>query len=269
MQGLQSIAKIIDHRPESGDLPLVEIEDSRYLIRFARDLEEIEAALKLRFEVFNLELGEGLASSFQTGRDRDEFDTTCHHLLAIEKASGRVIGTYRLQTLEMALGGAGFYSAGEFELHQLPLAVLKNSVEVGRACIDREHRNRQVLFLLWRGLARFMLSNQKRFLFGCCSLTSQDPQDGMKMLAQLRRGGHLHPTLSVRPRSGYECVAAEPSKPLGADLKIPKLFVTYLGIGAMVCSAPAIDRQFKTIDFFVVFDLHVMGEKTRKQFFSV
>jgi putative hemolysin len=53
------------------------------------------------------------------------------------------------------------------------------------------------------------------------------------------------------------------------DLKIPKLFATYLGIGARVCSTPAIDRRFKTIDFFVVLDIHQMDERTRRLFFTV
>ena len=65
--------------------------------RFTENLEEIEATLKLRFEVFNLEL-EGLATSFLTGRDRDEFDATSRHLIAAEKATGRIVGTYRLRT---------------------------------------------------------------------------------------------------------------------------------------------------------------------------
>ena len=45
-----------------------------YSIRFAKTKEEILAALRLRFEVFNLELNEGLASSHATGLDEDEFD---------------------------------------------------------------------------------------------------------------------------------------------------------------------------------------------------
>lgn len=89
MQGLQAIAKIIGKRAAPHNAPHVVIEDGRYLVRFARSREEIESALKLRFEVFNLELGEGLASSFQTGRDRDQFDATCHHLIGTEKATGK------------------------------------------------------------------------------------------------------------------------------------------------------------------------------------
>ena len=269
MQAASAVTKRIHHGLSPDNYPPLEIEDGRYAVRFARGVEEIEAALKLRFEVFNLELGEGLESSFQTGRDRDEFDATCHHLIATEKASGIIIGTYRLRTMEIAGSAAGFYSAGEFDLNCLPPEVLKVSVEVGRACIALEHRNRRVLFLLWRGLAQYMLSKRKRFLFGCCSLTSQDPAEGNQMLAQLTRDGHMHATLLVPPKPGYVCDGERSVASPRLDLKIPKLFATYLGIGARVCSAPAIDRRFKTIDFFVVLDIQEMDQRTRRLFFPV
>src|SRR2546423_3419199 len=154
-------------------LPQVERAMGRYTLRFAQTAEELDALLRLRFEVFNLELREGLESSYLTGRDMDEFDLTCHHLIVSEKTSGAIIGTYRLRTGAMAGAGGGFYSAGEFDLARLPLDVLASAVEIGRACIAREHRNKQVLFLLWQGLAAYMTHKEKRFFFGCCSLTSQ------------------------------------------------------------------------------------------------
>src|SRR5436189_6013916 len=110
--------------PHAASTPEIEIADTKYVVRFARSVEEIDAALKLRFEVFNLELEEGLDSSFQTGRDRDEFDATCHHLIATDKTDGKVIGTYRLRTIEMAGSAEGFYSYAEFDLNHLPAAVL-------------------------------------------------------------------------------------------------------------------------------------------------
>ena len=80
----------------------IEIATGRYVVRLAETIEEIDAALKLRFEVFNLELGEGLDSSFRTGRDRDEFDASCDHLIVTDRTNGNVVGTYRLRTIEMA-----------------------------------------------------------------------------------------------------------------------------------------------------------------------
>jgi len=269
MQVVSATARRTEYRHYFDDLACNQIEDGKYVVRFARTQQEIESALKLRFEVFNLELGEGLESSFQTGRDRDEFDATCHHLITTEKATGNIVGTYRLRTIEMAGNAAGFYSAGEFDLTCLPPEMLDSSLEVGRACIAQEHRNRQVLFLLWRGLAQYMLSKRKRFLFGCCSLTSQDPAIGNQMLAQLKRDGKMHPTFLVPPKPGYLCGGEKCAAAPRLDLKIPKLFATYLGIGARVCSAPAIDRLFKTIDFFVVLDIQAMDQRTRRLFFTV
>ena len=50
-------------------------------------------------------------------------------------------------------------------------------------------------------------------------------------------------------------------------MKIPKLFRTYLRFGAKVCSPPAIDRRFKTIDFLVLFDVYEIDAR-RAAYFS-
>ncbi len=47
-----------------------------YLARMARSADEVRAAQRLRFEVFNLELNEGLAESHFTGLDADVFPAT-------------------------------------------------------------------------------------------------------------------------------------------------------------------------------------------------
>ncbi len=251
----------------AANIPGIQIADTKYMVRFARGVEEIDAALKLRFEVFNLELAEGLDSSFQTGRDRDEFDSTSHHLIALEKTNGKVVGTYRLRTIEMAGSAAKFYSSAEFDLNQLGPAVLNQSVELGRACIDRNHRNRQVLYLLWKALALFVMNKRKRFLFGCCSLTSQEPAEGNQLFNQLMRNDQIHPTAFASVMPGYECSGNNSEGAWPLEVKLPRLFDTYLGIGAKVCSPPAIDRRFKTIDFLVVFDVQGMGPRTRRLFF--
>lgn len=242
----------------------IEIAGGRYVVRLAETIAEIDAALKLRFEVFNLELGEGLDSSFLTGRDRDEFDGSCDHLIVTDQTNGNVVGTYRLRTIEMAKNAEGFYSAGEFDLNYLPREMLNQALELGRACIAQRHRKRQVLFLLWKGIARYVQTRRKRFLFGCCSLTSQDSGDGHRLSDQLTNSGHMHPTLFVPTKTGYDC----PSVPHESSaVEIPELFRMYLSIGAKVCSPPAIDRVFKTIDFLVFFDIDAMDFVTRRMYF--
>jgi putative hemolysin len=247
--------------------PEKEISDPRYCVRFARNPEDIDTALKLRFEVFNLELGEGLDSSYATQRDEDEFDAQCHHLIVIEKQNKRVIATYRMQTRQMAKGGKGFYSQGEFDLSRFPSEVLEQSVEVGRACIAREHRNGRVLFLLWKGIARYMEHTQKRYLFGCCSLTSQDADEGKAVMDYLERNGYTHRSIRVPPLSEVECYPTDFTVSRPVKVKIPILFRLYLNYNAKVCGPPAIDRAFKTIDYLVIMDIAELDVRTRKMFF--
>lgn len=246
-----------------------ELHEGKYVVRFAQTLEELDEVLKLRFNVFNLELGEGLESSFLTGRDQDEYDAACHHLIVVEASTEKIVGTYRLQTGAMAASAFGFYSATEFDLSQLPVEVLEDSVELSRACIAKDFRHTQVLFLLWKGLASYIAFNRKRFLFGCCSLTSQDAEEGKLTMELLEREGHLHDRFWVPPKAGVECYSNGFRARVRTEVRLPKLFRSYLRIGAKVCGPPAIDRTFKTIDFFVLFDLFEMDRQSQKLFFGV
>jgi putative hemolysin len=247
-------------------LPAGDVREGAYRVRFAQTLDELDTLLRLRFAVFNLELGEGLAASFATGRDEDEFDCTCHHLLVEHLESGRIIGTYRLQTREMARAGSGFYTATEYDLSLLPEEILERGVEVGRACIAREHRKRPVLYLLWKGLALYMAHNRLRWLFGCCSLTTQDPADGHRALAHLRERGVIHPSLWVPALAEYDC-GAPAGAVSGTGVKLPELFEIYLRYGSRIIGPPALDRRFKTIDFLVLLDVAGLSPRAHRMFF--
>jgi putative hemolysin len=48
----------------------------------------------------------------------------------------------------------------------------------------------------------------------------------------------------------------------------PRLFRAYLDISAKVCGPPAIDREFKTIDFLTLIDLAHMPDRVRVRFFT-
>ena len=246
---------------------LAELCEGRYRVRFARTRADLERVLRLRFEVFNRELGEGLAESWLTGVDADPFDAVCHHLMLIDERGAEVFGTYRLQTAEMART-LGFYSAQEFELAGLE-PILQHGVELGRACILPAHRHGSALFALWRGLAAYLAWSQKRHLFGCCSLTSQDPREGVALLAQLECAGHLDPRVRARVRPSFAC-DLEPGAPAAAaaHVKLPTLFATYLRHGAQVLGGPALDRGFKTIDYLVALDLARMPARLRRFFFA-
>jgi putative hemolysin len=251
-------------------LPPGEIAEGAYAVRYAASVEELDAILRLRFDVFNIELQEGLEESFTTGRDQDEFDAQCHHLLVEHRPSGRVIGTYRIQTAAMARAARGFYTGTEFDLSRLPDEIVTQSVEVGRACIAVEHRLKPVLFLLWKGLALYMAHNQKRFLFGPCSLTSQDPWDGKRVLDYLERKNLVRHDVEVGAMPAYEChwEGEDPEPEKAEKIVLPPLFDIYLRYAGRTCGPPVIDRRFKTIDFFILFDVDALSPRARRLFFG-
>ncbi|MDR8391624.1 GNAT family N-acetyltransferase [Aliifodinibius sp. S!AR15-10] len=249
-------------------LPHNLVSNNRYVVRFAQTEKDLAAAQRLRFEVFNLELGEGLESSFELQRDVDPYDDQCHHLMVIEKSSENIIGTYRMQTYNVAQTEKGFYTQEEYRLSDLPQHILKDSVEVGRACIQKDHRNGRVLYLLWRGLAKYLMHTNSRYLFGCCSLTSQDETIAWQVMEFLRRNNHVHPELRAETKPEYQCGPVDVEPRGWKKVKLPQLFRLYMDLGAKVCSPPAIDREFKTIDYLVILDIETLDERTRALFFK-
>ena len=235
--------------PHEERTPLLQAVSGSYRLRFAQDERDLEAVRRLRFEVFNLELGEGLPESYVSGLDEDEYDLQCQHLLVEHVQSGACVGTYRMQTLEAALEGRGWYSGSEFDLAGLPVDDQAQLVELGRACVAKGHRDRRTLFLLWQGLIAYAQHNGRSAMFGCSSLTSQDPAVGLRFAQQLAEAGRMHPTLRVAPRAGYECEATPEQVAAIPEVETPRLFASYLRYGATILGPPARDRVFGTLDF--------------------
>ena len=235
---------------------------SAYTVRLARHAAEVRAAQALRYAVFNVELNEGLDASEATGRDEDPFDAVCDHLLVEHRPSGEIVGTYRLQTGTTAAAQLGYYSEQEFDFAPFE-AMRPHMIELGRACVHQQHRNLIVLGLLWKGIADYARSRGGRFLCGCSSLTSQDPMVGASAYTELCRRHLASAQWRTHPRPTYEC----PLDQLSAEpVKIPKLLRAYLALGAKICGPPAIDREFKTIDFLTLMDLEALPPLARAKF---
>jgi putative hemolysin len=259
----QPIADVatITRTPVKSDLRL---ESGIYVARLALTEKERNETYRLRFMVFNLELNEGLESAYLDGYDKDKFDDVCDHLIIEDRTTGEIVGTYRIQMGDVAGRNFGYYSEQEFCFAPYE-AMRQEIVELGRACIRRDHRSPEVLHLLWRGIARYALMNGGRYMMGCCSLTSQDPDMGYAVHDSLA-AWMVEPELRTVAKGAFvmpERVAEIP------DTRAPKLLRAYLTIGAKICSGPAIDREFKTIDFLTILDLQTLHPRMAKRFLEV
>lgn len=261
--------------------PRIHAEVGRYRLRLAESVEDRDAVCRLRFRVFNIELGEGLDSSYDTGLDTDEFDLFCEHLLVEDKLSRRIVGTYRMQSGLTAQRNLGYYSEREFGF--APYEALRPEIlELGRASIDREHRTPEVLTLLWRGIAQYATDKGLRYLIGCSSLNSQDAVEGWQMYGLL--GNYrCAPEFQTEVTQEFACPREHPvrdaqppadevSKLLPNEeqnaVKVPKLLKTYLTIGARIAAPPAWDREFGTIDFLTLLDLRLISPSARNRFLA-
>jgi putative hemolysin len=237
---------------------------SKYRLKLAESRAELQALQRLRFEVFNLELKEGLSASYETGLDSDVFDEVCVHLLVEHAQTQTVVGTYRMQTGAHAREHHGYYCAGEFDFAPYE-AHRREVLELGRACIHPDHRSFAVLSMLWRGIVQYASQTGSRYLLGCSSINSQDPAIGLQAYRTLLP--QLAPqAMRTLPLPALACEAKDiPS----AALAMPKLLAAYLALGAWICGPPALDTQFKTIDFLTLMDLQSPEMAKRRKRFGI
>lgn len=236
---------------------------THFRVGLAESLEDLLDCQRLRYLVFNCELGEGLESSKREGLDRDRFDYICDHLMVRDTSSGQAVGTYRMQSGFRAKGNLGYYSEQFFEF--APFEQLRSEVlELGRACVHPEYRNSAVLHMLWKGIAKYATSCGTRYLLGCSSLSSQDEAAGMALYAELEEKYLATGEFQTKPKPEFACRA---SAKVMQSPQIPRLFRAYLDVSARLCGPPSIDREFKTIDFLTLIDLAHIPERVRTRLF--
>lgn len=221
-------------------------------IKLASTPEELEQALRLRYRVFNQELGEGLPESALTGMDRDKYDDFCDHLLVID--GDKVVGTYRLLP-----GGRkppeGFYTESEFDLSKLnydPRLI----VELGRACVDPENRKRATLMTLFWGLHQYALAVNGRYFLGCGSLPLMSDNDAEATYQALLHQNRVDENCGVKPLPNF----VRSGKADEGQAQIPPLITFYLEFGARILGRPAYDPVFKCYDLMVFFDMDNLSE---------
>ncbi|MCS6987437.1 MAG: GNAT family N-acetyltransferase [Sphingomonadaceae bacterium] len=231
-------------------------------VRIATSEAEIAAAQALRYRIFYEEMGARPSAEVRrAGRDVDAYDPICDHLLVIDHGSEgvpHVVGTYRLLRQVVASLHRGFYSAGEYDLAPLFRAAETGGqlLELGRSCVAPEYRNPTTISLLWRGIASYLKTHDIGYLFGCASLPGTDPDAHAAALSYLYHR-HLAPE-PLRARALAPHYVPMDRLPPGsyderaAARGLPALIKGYLRVGAHVGDGAFVDRQFNTVDVFVV-----------------
>jgi len=216
-------------------------------VSWARHLDDVRAAQRLRYAVFAGEMGARLATTV-AGHDVDLFDDFCEHLLVRDQATAQVIGTYRVLTPAQARRVGSTYSDTEFDLTRLR-ELRSRMVELGRSCVHAEHRQGGVILALWGALAAFMQRNRLDTMIGCASIPMWHQGviggDAAASIWRQLSASHLAPIqFQVQPRLPLPVERLDAS----LDVEPPALIRGYLRLGAKVLGAPAWDPDFNTAD---------------------
>ncbi|GAC1528041.1 MAG: GNAT family N-acetyltransferase [Ramlibacter sp.] len=264
---MTTTADVVQRGPRFPDGPRPQAADAACAVQvaWARHLDEVREAQRLRFAVFAGEMGARLDASMP-GHDVDLFDDYCEHLLVRDAATLQVVGTYRVLTPAQAKRAGSTYSDTEFDLTRLR-SLRDRMVELGRSCVHPAHRHGGVIMALWGALLEFMNRNGLDTMIGCASIpmlhngvVSGDA--AASIWRQLERT-HLAPIeQQVRPRLPL------PVDQLDGSLIVepPALIRGYLRLGAKVLGAPAWDPDFNTADLPMLMRVGDLTPRYRRRF---
>ncbi len=229
----------------------------RYTLLLSTDPTLIDAAQRLRHDVFTTEPGFALAGA-SDGRDADRFDEFCDHLLVREDNTGELVGCYRMLPPPGAIAAGGLYTATEFDVTGLD-ALRPSLVEMGRAVVRDDHRNGGVVLLMWAGILAYLDRCGYDYVTGCVSVPVEDSDIPGRQIRGVR-------DFVLRRHAAPQEYTVHPYRPVTVDGKgldaiepparvtVPPLMRGYLRLGAQVCGEPAHDRDFGVGDFPALLD---------------
>ena len=245
-------------------------------VRLADCAADIRAAQRLRFEIFHGEMAARLpAEAIAAELDVDRYDALADHLLVEDMSEGaaRIVGTYRLLRQDVAEHGGGFYSSGEFDLSPLIAhgrASGQSLLELGRSCVAPEYRDSGTIQLLWRGIADYLVRHDIGHMFGCASFFGTEVDRHAAALTHLHHQ-HLAPP-HLRARAASESRVEMERLPIGgydrrlAMRALPPLIKAYLRVGAYVGDGAWLDRDFNSIDVFIIMPVDAITARYSERF---
>lgn len=247
------------------------LEAGRFTVRLAETEEDVAAAQRLRYRVFVEEMGaEASEDERALRRERDAFDEHFDHLLLVDEEAkpddplDRVVGVYRLLRGAVAKSGVGFYGDAEYDLTKIK-EYPRETMELGRSCVDADYRGGAAMHLLWTGLGHYVADHNVEIMFGVASFHGADPEPLAQPLAFLHHN-HLAPEdLRVRTQPDFfvpmDRIPADEIKRVEAVKAIPSLIKGYLRLGGFVGEGAYVDHGFNTVDVCLLMDTARMVDK--------
>lgn len=240
----------------------------QYITRLAKNEAEVIAAQQLRYRVFVEELGaKATPEQHAEQREHDAYDPHCDHILLLYQED--IVGTYRMLRQNALPAGVTFYSANEFDLTPL-LQSGQRLLELGRSCIDADHRGGAALQMLWMALGEYVLTHEVELMFGTASFKGTDADKIAQPLSCLHHyfqaDQDLCPTVLQEHGQAMGILPAAEVDRMRAMSEMPPLIKSYLRLGGKVGQGAYIDHDFNTTDVLIIMQTDKVAEKYRKMY---
>lgn len=244
------------------------IRSNNLVVRLAENAAEVEAAQRLRYQIFCEEMGgKGNPEVQRQKRDFDKYDDVCHHMLVLDTTrpgDHEVIGTYRLLTRDNMEKVGSFYTETEYDVSKVK-ANGGRLLELGRSCVEQQYRTRPVIQLLWQGIGSFIQAKDIELMFGCASFLNTNVNEHKHALSYLYHY-HLAPE-HIRPRTlpdlyvNMNLMPKEEVVPRAAINALPTLIKGYLRLNGCVGDGAFLDYAYNTCDVSIVVQTQNVQQK--------
>lgn len=231
----------------------------RYVVRLATTAADVERAQRLRYVAFVDQTG---AVANPDGRDADDYDALCQHILIEDSQTGALVCCFRMLPLNSGSEIHRSYSAQYYDLGGLQ-GFNGPMVEMGRFCIDPGYTDPNILRIAWGAMTQFVDKTGVEMLFGCSSFQGTDADAYFDSFAMLSER-HLAPRRWL-PRVKAPRVfrfaerlrARTPDRKLGMK-RMPPLLKTYLTMGGWVSDHAVVDSHMNTLHVFTGLEIRAI-----------
>ncbi len=239
---------------------MVALARGNYLARITDAGEDVLRAQDLRWRAFRAARHPGAGA----GRDADDFDRLCRHLLVEERQTRRLVAAARLMPLTSGREIGRSYSARHYDLSALA-SWPGRMVEMGRFCLDPACHDPDVIRIAWGAVARLVDGEGAGMLFGCSSFPGTDAarySDAFALLAARHPAPERWLPKVKAPRvvrfgGESDCGRGQPAGDAGRAVMraLPPLLKSYLAMGGWVGDHAVVDDDLGTLHVFTAVEV--------------
>ena len=227
--------------------------EQRFITKIAETEQEKIKAYSLRYTDMLKDYKPELV--IESGLDYNEYDEYAKQVICIDTQTDQVVGVYRIITSDDLPNGKPFVCEEEFNIDDIKNTGEKIA-ELSRAVIKREYRNSTVLMHLLRFIISYLKESKYRFVIGEASFFGTNKDLYVKEFSYLANLYKIK-DYTVTSNEKYQ-VKLQPIDNMNLQevkRSLPPLIRAYLSFGAKVSSDTFTDRDFGSVDVFILFDV--------------